>query len=95
MAETGEFAVDASVTPGWVLRRQPNDELADLDGGGGPSGPSVWLGPVPGDAAPVPAQQGIGGDDPTGTVRTGDSGGDGAEQGSVLISECRSVVVAA
>ena len=51
MAETGEFAVDASVTPGWVLRRQPNDELADLDGGGGPSGPSVWLGPVPGDGA--------------------------------------------
>ncbi len=65
VAEADEFAVDASVTPGRVLLCQSDDELADLGGGWGTSGASLSLGPVTGYALAVPAQQGVGGDDPT------------------------------
>ncbi len=33
VSETGEFAVDAAVAPGWVLGGEAEDELSDLGGG--------------------------------------------------------------
>jgi hypothetical protein len=62
-AESVEFAVDTAVSPAGVLGGEPGDEVADV----------VWqrwtswwrgLGPLLGDQALVPGQEGAWGDDP-------------------------------
>ena len=95
MAEADDFAMDSSVAPGRVLGCEANDESADLDGSGWPSRPSCGLRPVAGDSAAMPAQERVGRDEPAIAAVSGECGGDRAEQGPVLISECRSVVLAA
>ena len=48
-----------------------------------------------GDAATVPSEQGVGGDDPACSSWAGECGGDGAEQGAVGVVECGLVDLAA
>ena len=56
MAESGEFAVDATVSPVGVLPGDADDEFADFGfGGWSPALCGGWLGPVPGDEAAVPS----------------------------------------
>ncbi len=74
VAQASEFAVDAAVAPGRVVAGEAKDELAELGGAGLSSGWPGWLGPVPGDAAAVPAQQGVGGDEPASTPGAGERG---------------------
>jgi len=50
---------------------------------------------VPGDAAAVPAQQGVGGDEPALALRPGECGGDDAEQAPVILGQLGSVDLAA
>ena len=52
------------------------------------------LGPVAGDAAPVPAQQGLWRDEPAGSLRSGQGRHDSTKQGPVLIGQLRPVVAA-
>lgn len=58
-----EFALDASMTPGWILLRQAQHQATDLIVEGRATGP-VRVGPLPGNQAAVPCQQCAGGDDP-------------------------------
>lgn len=63
---------------------------------GGRPGPRVgWVGPVAGDSATVPSEQGVGGDEPAGSARSGERGCDGAQQRPVIVAECGSVDLAA
>ena len=55
VAEAGELAVDASISPGGVLRGQANDQGTQAGGDGGSAG-SGRLGPAAGDELAVPAQ---------------------------------------
>jgi hypothetical protein len=68
VAEADEFAVDAPVAPRRVLRCQPDNETPDLGCGGWPSGSSGGLCPVAGDASSVTSRQGVGGDEPPGSL---------------------------
>ena len=95
VAEACEFAVDAAVAPGWVLRRETGDESSEFDRGWWSSWSSVGLGPVAGDSAPMPSEQGVGGDEPAGSARPGECGCDRAEQGAVVVVECWPVDLAA
>jgi len=52
-------------------------------------------GPVAGDAAAVPAQQRVGGDQPAGPAGPREYGGDGVEQAAVGFGHGRSVDLAA
>ena len=87
MAEAYEFAVDTSVAPGRVFGRQAEDEPPYLGGGGWPSGSPGGLCPVAGDALSVLSQQGVGGDEPAGSLGTGECGCDRVEQGPVVVVE--------
>jgi hypothetical protein len=49
---------------------------------------------VAGDSLPVPAQQSVGGDQPTGASEAGERGCDGAEQASVVVVELGSGALA-
>jgi hypothetical protein len=71
VAESEEFSVDASVAPRRVLGRPAENQAADLGGGRWSSPRPGGLGPAAGDAASVPAQQGVGGDDPAGSFGPG------------------------
>ncbi|MCP4961666.1 MAG: hypothetical protein GY925_20665 [Actinomycetia bacterium] len=95
MAEAREFAVDAAVAPGRVFGGEAEDESADLDQGWWSSWSSGGMCPVAGDAATVPSQKCVWGDDPVCSLWAGERGGDGAEQGSVVVVECGSVDLAA
>ena len=53
------------------------------------------MGPVAGDVAAVPAQQGVGSDQPPGPAGTGEHGGDGAEQAAVGLGQRRAVDLSA
>jgi hypothetical protein len=44
---------------------------------------------VAGDATSVPTQQGLGGDDPSGTSRAGERGSDRAEKRSIIVDQLR------
>ncbi len=87
MSEAAEFAVDAAVAPCRVLPRHLQDEPAQLGRCRGPPGWSVRLGPVAGDASAVPAQQGVGCDEPTGSSGAGERGCYRAEQRPVVVAE--------
>ena len=95
VTKTGEFAVDAAVAPGRVVRRHVDDEPANLSGGGRPSWSFGGLGPVAGDAPSVPPQQSVGRDEPAGASWSGERGGDRAEQGPVVVVELGPVVLSA
>jgi len=61
VADVAERATDAGVAPAWVLLSHPEDELPNLGGRLGATGPAS-LTPVvlPGDEPPVPAKQCVG-----------------------------------
>ena len=63
VAEAGEFAVDASVSPGGVLGGQAEDQGAQAGGDGGSTGSGRLGGPAAGDQLAVPAQDGGRGDE--------------------------------
>ncbi len=89
VAKSGEFAVYAAVSPCWVVWGETHDQLAELDGGGWPSGSaSGWLCPVSGDAFAVPAEQCLWCDDPVLSHRLGKGCCDRSEQGSVVLGDC-------
>src|SRR5690348_7461220 len=69
-AKAGQFAVDAGVTPSWVLPCQPQHQPADLLAGRRPARPS-WIGPFTREKMAVPGQPGSRRDEPTGTQQTG------------------------
>ena len=95
VTEPVEFARYSSVVPGRVVGGHVDDEPADFTGCGWPSGPSGWLGPVAGDSLPVPAQQGVGGDEPAGASGAGECVGDRAKQGPIVVVEVGLVVLSA
>ena len=70
VAEPSQFAVDAAVAPGRILSCEAQCESAKLRRGRRPARRSMWLGPVPDDAAPVPTQQRVGGDQPPDSARS-------------------------
>ena len=63
VAEAGEFAVDASVSPGGVLGGQADDQGAQAGGDGRSTGSDGLGGPAAGDELAVPAQDGGRGDE--------------------------------
>ena len=63
MAELEQLALDPLVSPAVVLGGEPLDERGDLGADRRPSCP-VRVGPLAGDQAAVPAQDGAGGDQP-------------------------------
>ena len=87
MAEPDDFAVDAPVALGRVLRCQPENEPPYFGRGGWSAGSSGGLCPVAGDASSVPAQEGVGGDEPAGSLWTRECSCDRAEQGPVIVVE--------
>ena len=95
MAEAGQFAVDASVAPGWVLGGEAEDESPEFDRRRWASWSSRGMCPVSGDSSAVPSQQGVRCDDPAVPSWPGESGGDRAEQCPVVVVECGSVDLAA
>ncbi len=48
-----------------------------------------------GDASSVPSQEGVGGDDPTGSSWAGERGGDGAEQSPIIVVDSGSAELSA
>ncbi len=48
-----------------------------------------------GDESSVPSQEGVGGDDPASSVWAGERGGDGAEQGPIIVVDFGSVDLSA
>ena len=58
VAEAGEFAVDAAVSPGRILGGQTHDQGAEAGGIGGSTRPGRPGGPAAGDQLAVPAQDG-------------------------------------
>jgi hypothetical protein len=56
VAESGEFALDAPMTPTRVFPRQPDDQIADLSGDRWTSD-LLRVGPMPFDYTAVPGQQ--------------------------------------
>ncbi len=85
MTETREFAVDAAVSPSGVGGSHVDDEPADLCSGGRPPWSAGGLGPVARDATSVPAEQGVGGDDPTDAQSAGERCCYSAKQAAVLV----------
>src|SRR5882672_5656796 len=63
VAELEQLALDPLVPPAVVLGGEPLDERGDLGADRRPSCP-VGVGPLAGDQAAVPAQDGAGGDQP-------------------------------
>jgi len=63
VAEAGEFAVDASISPGGVLGGQTDDQGTQAGGDGRSTGPDGLGGPAAGDELAVPAQDGGRGDE--------------------------------
>jgi len=63
VAELEQLALDPLVSPAVVLGGEPLDERGDLGADGRPSCP-VGAGPLAGDQAAVPAQDGTWGDQP-------------------------------
>ena len=83
VAEAGEFAVDASVSPGGVLGGQAHDQGAQAGGDGGSTGSGGLGGPAAGDELAVPAQDGGRGDEQPEASADGEQSGEGGDQGAV------------
>ena len=95
VAETGEFAGDAAVTPGGVVGGHVDDEVTQLHRSAGPPGRPAGLGPTAGDSASVPTQQGIWRDEPGNSPPSGQGRRDRTQQRPVLIDERWPVVLPA
>ena len=95
VAEPSQFAVDAAVSPSRILGCEAQCESAKLRCRRWPARRSLWLGPVSGDAAPVPAQQRVGGDQPPGSARPRERGRNRSEQAAVGVGELGSVDLSA
>ena len=91
MAEPGKFAVDAAISPSRILGCEAQRESAKLCRGRRSARRSLGLGPVPDDAAPVPTQQRVGGDQPPGTPRSRERGRNRPKQAAVGVGELGSV----
>src|SRR3954452_11934007 len=83
VAESGEFAVDASVPPRRILGGQAHDQGAQASGDGRSTGPGGLGGPAVGDELAVPAQDGGGGDEQSEASADREQSGEGADQGAV------------
>ena len=94
VTETDELAGDAAVAPCGVADSHLDDETTQLHRGAGPDGRPAGLGPVAGDSASVPTQQGLWRDEPASSLRSGQGRRDRTEQGPVLVGEGWSVVQA-
>ena len=62
-AEFERLGLDPVVSPAVVLDGEPLNERGDVGADWRPSRP-VWVGPLPGDQAPAPSQDGAGCDQP-------------------------------
>ena len=89
VAEAGEFAVDASVSPRGVLGGQADRKSSQACGEGG-STRSPWLRPAAGDEALVPAQDRRGRDEHPEPSTSGEEPGQGGHYGSVGPADPRS-----
>ncbi len=86
VSESGEFALDASVSPCRVLGGESHDQFAQFRAGWWSALPSLgWLGPVAGDTTTVPSQQRLGCHDPALAKRAGECGSDGSEKDPVVV----------
>ncbi len=84
VAESGEFAVDATVSPGRVLGSQAEDQGTDARGDGRSAGSGRLGGPAAGDQLAVPAQDGGRGDDEQPEASAGrEQSGEGGDQGAI------------
>ena len=95
MAESDEFAGYAAVAPCRVVGGHVDDEVTQLHRGAGPPRRPAKLGPVAGDSASVPTQQGLWRDEPASSPPSGQGRRDRTQQGPVLIGERWSVVLPA
>ena len=78
-----------------ILGREAQCESAKLSCRRWPARRSMWLGPVPDDAAPLLTQQRVGGDQPPGSARPRERGRNRSEQAPVSVGELGSVDLAA
>jgi hypothetical protein len=86
VAEADEFAVYPPVSPRRVLSGETHNQPAQLDRSWRSADALAgWVGPVSGDSSSVPAQQGLGRDDPALAQSAGECRGDRSEQGPVLV----------
>src|SRR6476469_7209781 len=76
VSEAGELALDAAVSPARVLPCQAGDELAEFAVDARAPRP-VRVGPFLGDQAPVPGQEGGGGDEAVAAQFAGEEPGQG------------------
>ena len=83
VAEAGELAVDASVSPGGVLGGQADHQGAQAGGDGGSTGSGRLCGPAAGDELAVPAQDRGRGDEQPEAAADGQQPGEGGDQGAV------------
>jgi hypothetical protein len=81
--ESDELALNASVTPGWILLGHLEHQGSDGRWGGWSAWLSSWVGPVAGDEVGVPAQQRPGGDEPQSAQMRGQQPAQRAEDGAV------------
>ena len=95
VAEPGELAMDAAISPSRILGCEAQCESAKLRCRRWPARRSLWLGPVSGDAAPVPAQKCVGGDQPPGSARSRERGRNRPKQAAVGVGDLGSVDLAA
>jgi hypothetical protein len=83
VAEAGEFAVDASISPGGVLGGQTDDQGTQAGGDGRSTGPDGLGGAAAGDELAVPAQDGGRGDEQPEASADREQSGEGGDQGAV------------
>jgi hypothetical protein len=91
VAEADEFTLHAAVSPGRVLGRQVQNEPADLAGDRWPPGTPMWVGPVPGQELPMPAQQRGRGDEERRPPGAGEQSGQRRQQHPVRGPKIRAV----
>ena len=82
MAELEQLALDPLVSPAVILGGEPLDQRGDLGADRRPSHP-VRVGPLAGDQAAVPSQDGAGGDQPVHPQPCRQEADQGGEDGAV------------
>jgi hypothetical protein len=83
VAESGEFAMNAAVSPDRVLGSQAQDQAAEPSGDGGSTGPGVRHRPAVGDELAVPPQDGSRGDEQPEAPADREQPGEGSDQGAI------------
>jgi hypothetical protein len=87
VAESGEFAVYASIPPGGILRGQAHDQGADAGADGGSARARVRGGPAAADELPMPAQDRGRGDEQPAAAMSGQKPGEDGDHGPVAPTE--------